>query len=120
MTVLDRSYFDRFYSADGLLSGMSEVSMLAGVIAAYFYFVLMQGSLKNGRLCLLKFYASAFIALHLLAMSHSGWLKVMEWPGRLPPISLLAFVATLGSVLFYWVASRRKREALECSIAPQA
>jgi hypothetical protein len=32
---------------------------------------------------------------HVLVMGLSGWLQPAGWPGGLPPISLLAFIAEL-------------------------
>jgi hypothetical protein len=48
-------------------------------------------------------------ARHVLVMGLSGWLQPAGWPGGLPPISLLAFIAALIPVLvrLYWTATYR-------------
>jgi DMSO/TMAO reductase YedYZ heme-binding membrane subunit len=35
------------------------------------------------------------VAVHLVALGFKGWLKPEAWPGWLPSISLLAFVAAV-------------------------
>ncbi len=116
MVLLNDTYFEQLYNVDGSLNITGGASTLAGTLAAYFYFALVQvGSRRKGPY-LLKLFASAFVALHLLIMGLSGWLKMLDWPGGMPPISLLAFASALGAASFYVVASRRKKSLPEASI----
>ena len=39
--------------------------------------------------------ALMLVAAHVAVMGFSGWLKPADWPGHLPPISLVAFIAAL-------------------------
>jgi hypothetical protein len=37
----------------------------------------------------------ALVSAHLLAMGGAGWLTPSRWPGHMPPITLLAFLAAV-------------------------
>ena len=116
MALLNDTYFEQIFSADGSMNIWGEASTLAGTLAAYFYFGLIQGSTRREKLRLPKLFASVFVALHLILMGSSGWLKITDWPGGMPPISLLSFTSALVAASLYMVAYRRKTGLLETSI----
>ena len=54
------------------------------------------------------------VAVHLVALGFKGWLKPQAWPGWLPSISLLAFVAAVIPLIVRrrLMYERQKREAV--------
>lgn len=95
------SIFGKFFEADGTLTGVAGVSMLAGVLGFAFlwgYNLSFQTHLREdeafiayitSRRCLL--WALSLGGLHLLFMGYRGWLDPAGWHGGLPPVSLVAF-----------------------------
>jgi hypothetical protein len=55
------------------------------------------------------------VAVHLVALGFKGWLKPQAWPGWLPSISLLAFVAAVIPLIVRrkLMYERQKRDVTE-------
>ncbi len=93
--------FGKFFEADGTLTGVAGISMVAGVLGFVFlwaYNLSFQTHLREekafiGYITSRRFLIWALLlgGLHLLFMGYSGWLNPAGWPGGLPPISLVAF-----------------------------
>lgn len=101
--ILNPSYFAKFFADDGKLNFSGELSILAGVLslslllfAAYSsYPAFSNESEINLKLIhKLVFWALGLNLIHLLAMGLKGWIKIADWPGYLPPITLLSFIIT--------------------------
>lgn len=99
--ILKPSYFSKFFSPDGKLNFIGEVSMLAGVICLCLLLVATYKSyptvIEESKVDLklihqLVLWAIVLNIIHLLFMGFSGWLKVNEWPGMLPPVSLVSLL----------------------------
>lgn len=104
LPVIGPGYFPQFFAEDKMnLTG--ELSLLLGVISFVCCIALavlnLTGSaldqaparrLLAQRLGLL---ALASAAGHVLVMGVAGWLTPKAWPGGMPPITLLAFLAAI-------------------------
>ena len=94
--------FGKFFEADGSLTGVGGISMLAGVLAFVvlwgynlsFQTFLREDKVFIGFITSRKFLIWALLlgGIHLAFMGYSGWMNPSEWNGGLPPISLVAFV----------------------------
>ena len=93
--------YANFFAADGTLTLLAGLSMLAGVLAfvvLWAYNLSFQTFLREDEVFISfitsrRFLLVAFIlgGAHLLFMGYEGWLKPGGWHGGLPPISLVAF-----------------------------
>jgi hypothetical protein len=93
--------YANFFAADGTLTLLAGLSMLAGVLAfvvLWAYNLSFQTFLREDKAFISfitsrRFLLVAFIlgGAHLLFMGYEGWMKPGRWHGGLPPISLVAF-----------------------------
>lgn len=93
--------YANFFAADGTLTLLAGLSMLAGVLAfvvLWAYNLSFQTFLREDKVFISfitsrRFLLVAFIlgGAHLLFMGYEGWMKPHGWHGGLPPISLVAF-----------------------------
>ena len=93
--------YGNFFAADGTLTLLAGLSMLAGVLAfvvLWAYNLSFQTFLREDKAFISfitsrRFLLVAFIlgGAHLLFMGYEGWMKPGDWHGGLPPISLVAF-----------------------------
>ena len=93
--------YGNFFAADGTLTLLAGLSMLAGVLAfvvLWAYNLSFQTFLREDKAFISfitsrRFLLVAFIlgGAHLLFMGYAGWMKPGDWHGGLPPISLVAF-----------------------------
>ena len=93
--------YANFFAADGTLTLIAGLSMLAGILAfvvLWAYNLSFQTFLREDEVFISfitsrRFLLVAFIlgGAHLLFMGYEGWLKPGGWHGGLPPISLVAF-----------------------------
>ena len=94
-------YYGKFFSADGTLTGVASLSMLAGVLGFVFlwaYNLSFQTKLSEDTAFIalitsrpVLIWALSLGGLHLAFMGYAGWLQPQGWHGGLPPISLVAF-----------------------------
>jgi len=93
--------YGKFFEDDGTLTGVAGASMLAGVLGFVFlwaYNLSFQTHLRDDKAFInlitsrrVLMWALSLGGLHLFFMGYSGWLQPGDWPGGLPPISLVAF-----------------------------
>ena len=93
--------YANFFAADGTLTLLAGLSMLAGVLAfvvLWAYNLSFQTFLREDKVFISfitsrRFLLVAFVfgGAHLLFMGYEGWMKPGGWHGGLPPISLVAF-----------------------------
>ena len=93
--------YGNFFAADGTLTLLAGLSMLAGVLAfvvLWAYNLSFQTFLREDKAFISfitsrRFLLVAFIlgGAHLMFMGYEGWMKPGHWHGGLPPISLVAF-----------------------------
>ncbi len=92
-----------------------ELSMLFGVLAIWCLSITAISSLPQMYDAIgedrwlrgqrMGYLALALVAFHLLVMGWSGWLKPEEWPGGMPPISMVAFLVAIAppTVKAVWI-----------------
>jgi DMSO/TMAO reductase YedYZ heme-binding membrane subunit len=99
--LFSSSYYGKFFSPDGTLTGMAGLSMLAGIFGFVFlwaYNLSFQTKLSEDAAFIafitsrrVLIWALSLGGLHLVFMGFSGWIQPAGWHGGLPPISLVAF-----------------------------
>ena len=113
--LLSPAYYSKFYQINGQFTLTGELTMLAGVIslaalllATFFSFPQLN---SNNKINLTFIHKAVLLALffnlvHLTVMGASGWLDFSQWPGYLPPITLIAAIAT-----FIYISKRLLRKS---------
>lgn len=104
LVMLSPAYYPNFY-IENMMNLKGELSMLMGVISLYFFTIpaitslpFMQkavGMKKWKRGQKMGYYGLLTSLFHLIAMGASGWITVNNWPGYLPPISLISAIIVL-------------------------
>ncbi len=104
LIIFSEHYYPEFFGA-GKLNLTGELSMLCGVFGIVFLTVpavtslpQMQDSLglrRWRRSQSMGYLALGCVAMHLLIMGIAGWMEPSEWPGHMPPITLLGFLAAI-------------------------
>ena len=97
--LLSDSYFPKLYS-DGMMNLNGEACVLFGVLATYFYVLLAIRSSRNF-FVMFKCLAAGAICLHLFFMGYFNWFTTSDWPGQLPPISLISFLIGIVALVVY-------------------
>lgn len=104
LVILSPAYYPKFYHGD-MMNIKGELSMLMGVISLYCFTIpaitslpFMQkavGMKKWKRGQKMGYYGLLTSLLHVTAMGFRSWIDMANWPGYLPPISLLATIIIL-------------------------
>ena len=108
--ILNPSVFSKFYDENGTLTFIAGMSMLGGILSfvvLWGYNLSFQTHLREDK-AFISFITSRnfllisglFGLIHLYFMGYKSWLIPSDWPGGLPPISLIGFVIfSLGYVI---------------------
>ena len=102
LILLNPANYQKFFLENGSFTANGGLSMLAGVIAfliLWIYTISFQTFLREDKV-FIKFITSrkvilmamVFTAAHIFFMGYQGWLAPQNWPGGLPPITLISFV----------------------------
>jgi DMSO/TMAO reductase YedYZ heme-binding membrane subunit len=108
--LFNSAVFGKFFDASGKMTLFAGLSMLGGVLAfvvLWAYNMTFQTFLREDK-AFIRFitsrrfmlFALTLGAFHLFFMGYEGWLKPADWPGGLPPISLVAFAFFSVSYVF--------------------
>jgi hypothetical protein len=106
LTFGSGGYYAKFFASEGGINAIGSWSMLLGVLSFvwlwgyYISFKTPHESDKDflklitsrGSLTL----AALLSAGHVAVMGFKGWILPQDWPGGMPPITLVAFVVFLG------------------------
>ena len=104
LIILNPSYFAKFFSDDGKLNFTGELSMLAGIVSFSLLLIAVYKSypaVTEEAEVDLKFIHQLVLwgiilnIVHIVVMGFPGWLKVADWPGMLPPITLVSCVISI-------------------------
>ena len=107
LSILSKAYYSKFFGLEKMnLSG--ELTVLFGVLAIYCFWRVPRERSNPIRLRTVRVLSSFLIATHLVGMGILGWLKVDEWHGGLPPISLISFVLSVLSLVLFLRAKEKK------------
>jgi hypothetical protein len=99
LTVFSPVYYERLF-VQGRLTAAAGLSMVLGAIAAA---VMATGTRTRGDqqtdggvtiLTILAF----VVGLHAMLQGFTGWFAASEWPGMMPPLTLVAFLLGLAAV----------------------
>ncbi len=111
LILFSPDYYPKMFSA-GKMNAFGELFMLFGVLAIFllvFRSIVREINVKTQTLQILL---AAAIALHNFFLGIDGWLKWREWPGMMPPISMISFVLSLMSIALF-ISSNPKLKADE-------
>ena len=97
--LLSESYYPKLYN-HGMMNLNGEACVLFGVLAGYFYILLAIRGRTNAFM-LIKCLAAGAICLHLFFMGYFNWFNTTDWPGQLPPISLISFLIGIAALVMY-------------------
>jgi hypothetical protein len=101
LVVLSPAHFEKWFVHDKL-TAVPALSMLLGAIAAVLMMAgrrIRVGRDASGGLNTLAILAAAS-GLHAMLPGFAGWFAPAEWPGMLPPITLISFVLGLAAAVF--------------------
>ncbi len=110
LCILNARYFAKLFAATGYMTWQGEASMLTGclsLLALVMLFFTKHNSALEGTTSrsngLLPGLGRAMLLLavaHVGLIGYVGWFRPGEWPGSMPPITLLSCVAALVAVLW--------------------
>jgi hypothetical protein len=109
LILLNPANYQKFFLENGSFTTIGGLSMLAGVIAfliLWIYTISFQTFLREDK-AFIKFITSRkvilmamiFTAAHIFFMGYQGWMTPQNWPGGLPPITLIAFVIFIATYI---------------------
>lgn len=109
LLLFTQGYYPKFFGTQGKLNLVGELSMLFGVVAFFIFLIVAVTSFPRVKAGIapkrwkiiqrLGYLAFVFVMLHVAIMGVAGWLKPEGWPGGLLPISLIAFIVILVTLL---------------------
>ena len=105
LLIVSPYYYPRFFQDGHKMNLTGELSLLLGVLSLWCISITAITSLpvmynamgadRWHRGQRMGYCALTLAAGHVLVMGFSGWLSPAGWPGILPPVSLLAFIAAV-------------------------
>lgn len=109
MVLLSPANYEKFFAASGKLNLSGEVTFLCGVLAygcllfpAITTLPYMYDAFGMERWLRAQHLGYATLALacgHTFAMGYTGWFDLSTWPGSMPPITMLGFLAALSALV---------------------
>lgn len=109
LAILNPGYYAKLYSG-ARLTALGEASLLAGIAAATVLALPAMATLPGMRAALgdarwlrwqrAGYWTLALTALHCALLGWTGWFTPANWPGKLPPITLLSFLIALAPLLW--------------------
>jgi hypothetical protein len=103
-------YYPNFFVTEKL-SLLASISMLTGSIATALFFHKQSSRIgldTQAQKAKLLAVISVLVGIHVLLQGFSGWFTPGKWPGFLPPITLISFIAALISVSMFIALKREK------------
>ena len=119
MMLISPTVYESLYGVDQTFNWMGELSMFFGVLGTLFIilFRILPGLLNDEHKyqSLEKIKKSLppgflFFGMHVFFLGCQGWLKPSDWPGGMPPISMISFVvAVIGFIITLRLRSQTDR-----------
>ena len=109
LLLIDPAYYPKFFLETGRMNLTGELTLVFGVMSLWCLAITAITSLpfmydavgaerwQRGQR--MGYLSLALAGGHVFVMGISGWLAPGGWHGRLPPVSLLAFIAAMGPLL---------------------
>ena len=119
LVLLVPKRYDKFFTAEGDLSSIGELSLLFGVLGVAVLAIpaitSLPGMLESlgaarwRRAQRLGLVGLALSLAHVVVMGIKGWLDVGRWPGGMPPMTMIAVALTLPGLVLPLIAAVRKK-----------
>jgi len=97
LIILTPNYFMYWFSPDGKLNLLGELTSSAGALATYFYFMLVFSKNGTKAMAIYKLLVVLAVGAHIFIMGYEGWAAYDKWHGGMPPITIWSFIFTLGA-----------------------
>jgi len=97
--LFSAEYYPKMF-AGGKMNLHGELFILFGVLAVAMLMYRTIVRETTADLKILQPLSIAAIALHQLFLGMSGWLKWQEWPGYMPPITMIGFIVAVIAIVF--------------------
>jgi len=120
LTLLSPDYYPKFF-AETKMNLTGEITMLFGVLGLFWMASPALSSLPNMQPALGKrlwlrsqrigYLALSMTGIHLFAMGFKGWLTPNEWPGGMPPITMVGFAVVVLPLAAKLITKERARPA---------
>ncbi len=109
LLITSPAYYAKFFTDEGKMTFSAEMAMLCGALGAgimVLLFLRQYAPLRDAAGNLTTLHAAAAAPLvfaltagHLAFMGAAGWFAVDDWPGGLPPITMLGFIAAVAGLV---------------------
>ncbi len=101
LILISPAYYGKFFLASGKLSGKGEWILLLGALAAFAWMKMRAHTSTPKLRYSLAILTALLTTLHLVVMGFSGWLTPEKWHGSMPPVSLIACIASITAIFFF-------------------
>ena len=98
--ILSKPYYPKFFTSEKM-NFIGELTIMLGVLAAYFFWTTRNGKSNFISKPFLQVLAALFVAAHVFVMGFSGWIRISEWHGYMPPVSMISFVLAATSFILF-------------------
>ncbi len=102
LILISPAYYGKFYLASGKMSGKGEWILLLGALAAFAWMKLRAHTTTPKMRYSLAIITALLTTLHLVVMGSSGWLTPEKWHGSMPPVSLVACIASIAATILFF------------------
>jgi hypothetical protein len=119
LILISPNVYEGLYRSEGMFNWLGQLSMFFGVLGLLFMVlfrilpVLLNDETRHRSLeKIMKSLPPGFLffGLHVFFLGFKGWFTPVEWPGGMPPISLLSFLMAAAGLI---VALKLRRYAFE-------
>ncbi|MGY9107674.1 MAG: hypothetical protein ACKVG0_14340 [Alphaproteobacteria bacterium] len=106
LAILKPGYFETFFG-DERLNLRGELVVLFGALAAYVFWIIPRYAGQEKVMSVLKWLGCLLLLFHLLSVGLFKWIRPAEWPGYMPPISLISAVLILGALIAFFIKPKK-------------
>ena len=118
LLIFSPAYYPKFFTDAEKLNLTGELSLVFGIISFFLFLIetissipSINNSIKPEKwhtIQRLGYTAFFFVLLHVIVMGLEGWLNPSIWPGKLLPISLIAFIIILLTIILRIISTLYK------------
>lgn len=97
--LFSQIYYPKYFDGERI-NFLGQISLFSGIVSLGFFNSInrFKNRFGNSVEILNKFGSELlliFISIHLIASGFEGWITPQQWPGYLPPITLLSFLVAV-------------------------